>query len=102
VSDPVQGDRAQQQRVARDREQIREVEGDAVQRARDDERVGHALRPREQRDEIPECTAARDARATRGCIRRDVWHEHDECRNHRGNDHCDERRARVMKLRRRE
>ena len=54
MSDPVEDDRAEQQRVPRDREQIGQVERDAVMRAREDERIGHALRPREQRDEIPD------------------------------------------------
>src|SRR6266576_532990 len=67
----------------------------------DDQRIRHTLRPGEERDEIPERTTARNARADRRCVRRHAWHEHDERRNQREDHQCDERRARVMELCRR-
>jgi hypothetical protein len=94
----VHDDRAEQQCVACDREQIGKVEGEAVPRARDYERVRHALRPREQRDQIPECTATRDPCTDRGCVRRDARHENHECRDHCTHDHRNERCARVMEV----
>lgn len=56
----VQDHRAQQQRVAADRKQIRKVEREPVRRADDDDRIGNALRPGEERDEVAERAATRD------------------------------------------
>jgi hypothetical protein len=100
VAHAVQNDRAEQQRVARQCEDIGEVERNALSRAGDNERIRHALRRGEQRDEIADCPPARDSRTDCSSIRRHTWNEQHECNDESDHDDENERRTHVMKVRR--
>ena len=66
LPDAVHQHGAQQQQVAREREHVRKVERDPTRRSLEDERIGNALLPHEQRDQVAERTA-RSNSGTENC-----------------------------------
>ena len=99
----MQNDRAQQQRVPADREQIGEVERDArAARRRSTNGSGTPCDHASSETRFPSAPPHAIPAPTCSGVRRNTRHEHDERRDQRTHDERDERRARVMELRRRQ
>ena len=94
----MQDDGAEQDCVTADREQVGEIEREPVRRTDEDEWVRNSLRPREQRHEIAERAAARNAGTERSDVGWQSRHEHDQCGDQCTHQQSHVRCARVMEL----